>query len=59
MAEAIRFERMDLFIVTGFQDQLIRPLSQASIWLQLWESNKPLFLGYEPSEITVSLSCGI
>lgn len=47
------------FIVIGFQDQLIRPLSQASIWLQLWESNKPLFLGYEPREITVSLSCGI
>ena len=59
MAEAIRFERMDLFIVTGFQDQLIRPTLTNFHWLQMRESNKPLFLGYEPSEITVSLSCDI
>ena len=38
------------FTVTGFQDQLIKPLSQASIWWQRLESNK-LFLDYGPSEI--------
>lgn len=59
MAERRGFEPLKAITPWRFSRPLVSTNSRIFPWLQLWESNKPLFLGYEPSEITVSLSCGI